>query len=239
MYNDLLPGDMTKEVRGTILTQPSAGTLYAYEDSSFDFTGAPPGAYSFDYRLFIDGVDQGTATVFLAVGPSSLAALTITTDGAVFSGVAVTNQPSRVSFGLTADPGIWYGLAGAGGSTVVPGIARPYSDIITAGWTPTNAPTCFGAVDEAAADDSDYVSRPITGNEPLVLGLRLGAGTHTIRIRPWVPGGSGQFKVTLQDINGVDLGSSPWIAVGASPATYSATVTIFGACERIRIDAQS
>lgn len=68
LYNDLnLPADADKEVRGLILTQPGAGALYTYEDSSFDFTGAPDGNYTFTYRLYVDGVDSGTGTVNLQI----------------------------------------------------------------------------------------------------------------------------------------------------------------------------
>lgn len=71
IYNDLtLPADAGKEVRGLIVTPPAAGTLFAYEDSSFTFS-APDGSYSFVYRLYVDGVDQGTATVSLTVGAAT------------------------------------------------------------------------------------------------------------------------------------------------------------------------
>ncbi len=68
LYNDLDPGDETKEVRGLIETWPTDGVLLAEEDSSFTFDGAAEGAYSFTYRLFVDGVDLGTGTVDLTVG---------------------------------------------------------------------------------------------------------------------------------------------------------------------------
>lgn len=69
LYNDVsLPADNGKEIRGEILTQPSSGFLVAYEDGSFEFSGAPDGTYTFTYRLFIDGVSSGDYTVTLAVG---------------------------------------------------------------------------------------------------------------------------------------------------------------------------
>jgi len=64
LYNDLsLPADASKEVRGEITAWPSAGTLFAYEDSSFEFTGAPDGSYSFTYQLYVDGVATGSPQV--------------------------------------------------------------------------------------------------------------------------------------------------------------------------------
>lgn len=69
LYNDLsLPADAGKQVRGLILTTPSAGTFFAYEDSSFYLEDAPDGTYTFTYRLYVDGADMGTATATLRIG---------------------------------------------------------------------------------------------------------------------------------------------------------------------------
>lgn len=66
LYNDLsLPADANREVRGLVVRWPTAGVLTAFEDSSFVYTGATD---SFDYRLYVDGVDLGTATVQLITG---------------------------------------------------------------------------------------------------------------------------------------------------------------------------
>lgn len=102
LYNDLsLPADASKEVRGLILTQPSAGTLYAYEDSSFEFTGAPDGSYTFTYRLYVDGADTGVGTVNLQVG-SPVAAVSATTALPSFSGSAsVDGTPATVTISAT------------------------------------------------------------------------------------------------------------------------------------------
>lgn len=91
LYNDLsLPADAGKEVRGLIVTPPAAGTFLAYEDSSFEFYGADPGAYSFTYRLFVDGADLGTADVELRVGTvTHEASGAIAAGGAVISGAAL------------------------------------------------------------------------------------------------------------------------------------------------------
>jgi hypothetical protein len=87
LYNDLsLPADANKEVRGLIVTPPSAGTFFAYEDSSFEFT-APDGAYTFTYRLYVDGADLGTATVNLNIG-SNPVTINCTIGTATASGLA-------------------------------------------------------------------------------------------------------------------------------------------------------
>jgi hypothetical protein len=70
LYNDLaLPADANAEVTGRILSWPSAGTLTVNEDSSFIFSGASDGSYSFTYQARFDGVDIGSPrTVTLIVG---------------------------------------------------------------------------------------------------------------------------------------------------------------------------
>ncbi len=85
LYNDLtLPDDASKEVCGRITTWPSAGTLYAYEDSSFTFTGAPDGSYSFEYQLYVDGVatdDPVPVTLNVGEGIISIPAGSLTLTG--------------------------------------------------------------------------------------------------------------------------------------------------------------
>lgn len=68
-YNDLdLPDDAGKEIRGLITQWPSAGTLTAYEDTSFTFDG-PDGTYTAQYQLYVDGVAVGgPATITLQRG---------------------------------------------------------------------------------------------------------------------------------------------------------------------------
>jgi chitodextrinase len=68
LYNDWDPGDDAKEFRALIVTPPASGTLVTYEDGSFELTGAANGNYSLVYRLFVDGVDLGTATASFAIG---------------------------------------------------------------------------------------------------------------------------------------------------------------------------
>lgn len=69
LYNDLvLPGDAAKQARGLVLSLPSAGKFFAYENSAFTLKGAPDGVYSFTYQLFVDGVDAGIATSTIVIG---------------------------------------------------------------------------------------------------------------------------------------------------------------------------
>lgn len=73
LYNDVDPGDEGKAFRGLIVTPPSTGTFFAYEDGSFSLV-APDGSYTFVYRLYVDGVDLGTATASVTIGDSPVTA---------------------------------------------------------------------------------------------------------------------------------------------------------------------
>lgn len=94
----------TNEYRWRIVTPPSAGTLVAYEDLSFEFYGAPDGDYTAVYELFENGVSAGTATLYLYVGPNS-ASIALTPSPPAFSisahgGTAVPTA----SISFTAQP---------------------------------------------------------------------------------------------------------------------------------------
>jgi len=138
-YNDLsLPADNAKDICGRITSWPSAGTLTAYEDTSFEFSGAPDGAYAFQYQLYVDGVAVGSpSTVSLSVGTAS-AQFSVTTDSPVFSGSASTSSsaifniliddaifaggaivsgaPNEASFAVTTDDAVFSGGASVAGS---------------------------------------------------------------------------------------------------------------------------
>jgi hypothetical protein len=85
-YNDLsLPADNGKEICGRITTWPSAGTLYAYEDTSFTFIGAPDGTYTFQYQLYAD---------YVAIGSPTTATLTVGATSAIAPGATLTATSS-------------------------------------------------------------------------------------------------------------------------------------------------
>lgn len=95
LFNDLTGADDAAEVWGLILTPPSAGTFFAYEDGSFTLAGAPDGIYSFTYRLRVDGADLGVGTASITIGtvlPS--ATINIACDPAVLSGGASSTPPA-------------------------------------------------------------------------------------------------------------------------------------------------
>jgi len=120
LFNDVtLPADNGKEICGRITSWPSAGTLRPYEDGSFEFSGAPDGAYSFGYQLYVDGVAIGSpVTVSLTVGPingsgsGATAVITITPPSASGIGTA-----SGVGQGASVPVSLAVPMASAVGST--------------------------------------------------------------------------------------------------------------------------
>ncbi len=61
LYSDLnLPADANKEYQGRIVTPPGVGTFFAFEDSSFIYSGP---STTFTYKLIEDGQDLGNQVV--------------------------------------------------------------------------------------------------------------------------------------------------------------------------------
>lgn len=103
LYNDVDPGDESKEFRGLIVVPP-AGEFFAYENGAYDLVSPD----WFVYRLYVDGIDLGTTTV----GCESTASLAVTTDAAVFSGSASVSPIALLD--TSTDSAIFSGSAGVG-----------------------------------------------------------------------------------------------------------------------------
>jgi len=117
-YNSLsLPADAGKEICGTITTWPASGSLHAYEDTSYEFSGAADGSYWFEWQLKVNGVATGSPVrAWLQVGPA-YAGVTATADDAVFSGGAtIAGVLASVSIAATTDDAVFAGGAAPGGS---------------------------------------------------------------------------------------------------------------------------
>lgn len=142
-YNDLtLPADNAKEICGRITTWPTLGTLTAFEDTSFEFTG-PDGSHSFQYQLYVDGVATGSpVTVSLSVGAISatasgtLAALGLTAPTGTATGTSAGDAVGIggfVSFALLAPEGTAVGTTGTwSGSISDEDIARIAAAVLAA-----------------------------------------------------------------------------------------------------------
>ena len=62
-----LPAEANDEFRIVIITQPVLGSLFVYEDTSFNFTG-PDGVHTWTYGAYKNGVLYGTGTITLVIG---------------------------------------------------------------------------------------------------------------------------------------------------------------------------
>lgn len=104
LYNDIAEYSFaaTDEMRGQILTLPAAGTFTPYEDSSFSFTGAPDGVYTFTYRGFRNGVTYGDYTVTMTIGsqPATVAFTMPQMTVAVSATVSAPGNSASVSFAM-------------------------------------------------------------------------------------------------------------------------------------------
>lgn len=213
-YNDLaFPGDNGKEICGRITTWPSAGALYAYEDTSFTFTGAPDGSYTFQYQLYVDYVAVGSpTTVALTVGATSATAsgATLTGTSSLTAGAA-TGQISAIADGATL----------TGTSSLTPGGATGVSAGTAPGATLTgtasmSAGAATGQVNAAAAGAT------LTGTSSLSAGAAEGtapgvAPGATLTALANIVGGSatGQQSATA---SGVTLTALATLTAGAASA---------------------
>ena len=118
-------------------------------------------------------------------------------------------------------------------------ICRPTSDILTTGWTASTGSDLYAMVDEAVANDSDYVISPLLSSPtPLTFGITPSApaGTHTVRVRAKRTETDGQVRVHLLDGSNSVMGSSAWQALTATDTTYTLSITTSGAATRMQIE---
>lgn len=141
LYNDLTAADDAKEIRGLVVTPPASGTLFAYEDGSFDFTAPADGSYTFTYRLFADGADLGTAAASFTVGAGSGggSTATITAAGAIASALVI----GLASISAVFEPGSTVATvtaAGAIGSAQAMGVPTATATFPSSGGEPVTVP---------------------------------------------------------------------------------------------------
>ena len=96
-------------------TAPSSGTVTIYPDLTFTHTGAADGVWTWQYRLYEDGVSQGVSTVTDTFG--NIATLSVsesadtlsasaTVDNVVNASLSVTESNDSISSSATIDGGI-------------------------------------------------------------------------------------------------------------------------------------
>ncbi len=180
----------------------------------------------------------------LALAYSIDSATTVSSDLALAYGVTAASYTAMNA--VSADLALAYSMSGtvAGDLAVTytvdapSTIRRPNSDILTTGWTAVPGGSLYSTLDEASADDGDYITRAQAGTEPAVFGIpSLPSGANTIRIRASATSGSGQVRVLLLDGSGSTVGTSAWQSIDATPTTYALSVVASAAAERVRIEA--
>jgi uncharacterized phiE125 gp8 family phage protein len=117
LYNDWDSGaDDSKRFRALIITPPSAGAFFMYEDGSFTLVGAPDGSYSVVYQLYVDGVATGSqVTDPVTVGSAtSVVSSDLVCAYSLRAAVAADLTASYALRGaLTADCAVSYAIRGA------------------------------------------------------------------------------------------------------------------------------
>lgn len=142
-----LPGDAAKEFRALLLTVPSAGTFYMWEDGSFSFIGAPDGTYTFSYRLYVDGsvVADYTVTITIGAGASDISGNVTFADFAA-TGVVSGGNPSVISGDVALDVFTASGVLGGGTVTVISGNVAMATFAATGTITGVPAVTVLGSL---------------------------------------------------------------------------------------------
>jgi hypothetical protein len=170
----------TAEYHWRVETAPSAGELTIYPDLTFewDSSGAADGAYPWVYRLFENGVSQGTATVAQQVGSpvgafaatldvitfaggasvSPRAAFSLTTDDAIV--VAGARVSPSAAFGLTTDEAVFAGGGSVAGAPASGGFAITTDAITFAGGASVSPAGAFSV----SLADAAFVGGASVGN---------------------------------------------------------------------------
>ena len=131
-------------------------------------------------------------------------------------------------------------------TAIVDSMSRPGADVLTTGWLASTGTDLFAMIDEASADDADYIYRDLAGTDPYIFDLykagaaySLPAGTHTIRMRHSMSSSTGQVRMLLLDSSNGVVGTGAWQAVTTSWATSEFTITTSATATRGRIEAQA
>lgn len=140
LFNDVQTGDEDKEFRAEVLTWPSAGSLDLQEDGRFTFTGAA--SDSLTYRLWVDGVSIGTASVTL-YGAASVTA-DVSASGAMSwtatgSAGATVIDPAATQADVAGIGVMAWSAAGAVSASILTAVAADVQGAAAMSWAATGA----------------------------------------------------------------------------------------------------
>lgn len=128
------------------------------------------------------------------------------------------------------------------GAVVVRALSAPNSDVQTTGWSATPSSPLYACIDEGSFDDADYITSPNVYAAPgaYIAGLdnALTSGAYTINFRARQTGSAGQMRAVLLDASNNSVGSSTWVALTSSFATYSPVVSLSGTATQIKLEVQ-
>lgn len=163
IYNDLtLPADANKEYSGFVETPPGVGTFFAFEDSSFTYSGPTT---SFVYRLREDGVDKGTQTVNINTDETPAGAMSWLESNDTCNITANIPYVSSMSWAeandTTSITAALSGIIGATSSWVESddslAVTISLRDNLTANWSEANDTCAISGTVVSVVDDSTIV----------------------------------------------------------------------------------
>jgi len=158
LYDDAInPANAGKQLRLVVASTPSAGVFFAYENGSFDFSGAPDGSYTIGYNVLADKVFIGSDTATVVVGAVSATAPGVTLTGT--SSISAGTATGGVSGDATA-PGVTL----SGSSTISAGSATGNQDATAPGATLTGS----SSLSAGTASNGSYTRAP-SGSGPIVI----------------------------------------------------------------------
>ena len=158
LYDESInPVNAGKQLRMVVTSPPSAGVFFAYENGSFDFSGAPDGSYSIGYNVLADNVLIGSDTATVAVGAVSATAPGATLTGT--SSISAGTATGGVSGDATA-PGVTL----SGTSSISAGSATGNQDATAPGATLTGS----SSLSAGTASNGSYTRAP-SGSGPIVI----------------------------------------------------------------------
>lgn len=211
-------------------------------------TSGSTGVASSNFTVEVDYPVAGTVTITPNSGGGGG---TFTPTSLAFSGGTVSGTFTYTAPAGSGDATRTIGITNDGGLLNPPTVdyfardaAYAVADIVVTGWDPT-APVVTplaSVIDEAAADDGDYIQSPvINGSQgPAVFQLNkpLAAGSLTVPIRARFIGTAGQVRVLLTDDANTIWGTSAWQVLTGAFSLYSLSVTTSGTSTRIRLEVQ-
>lgn len=165
LYDESInPANSGKQLRIDITSIPGSGTLFVYENGSFDFDGAANGTYSIGYDWYADDVLGGADTATVVVGAADGSAT-----GATLTGVSSISAGS--AYGTAA--GAAAGVTLNGASTLVVGSASGTAAGAAAGVTLTGTSTVVVGGASGTADGS-AAGLVLDGTSTLIVGSASG-----------------------------------------------------------------